>query len=298
MKIRLVQCGAALGEFEKNFAFHSENIKKAASEGIDIIVFPELSLTGYLLRDLISDVALEADELVGRFSSITTGGKAIEVVCGYVEKTRGGRYYNAAAHALITPDGRASLLRNHRKANLPTYGMFEEQRYFSQGLDVKAYDSPLLGRCGLLICEDLWHVANPLLLSLDGPDLDGARFIIALSNSPSRGVDAASEGSPRNLSLWKDLCLVYAQLFNAYVLHCQRVGVEEGLVFSGGSLVVSPEGEILAEAPALDDWELDAAFESSAALRRARLKFAGRSGDDFFRLHAALERLRGEYVVK
>ncbi len=298
MKVRLVQCSAYLGDFDKNFEFHVEQIEDAIRNGVDLLVFPELSLSGYVLKDAIVDVGITAENLRRRFEealSSVSDSKALEFVVGYVEESPSMRYHNSAAHFLLK-DGSVSILYNHRKLNLPNYGMFEEQRYFIPGMELESYVSPSLGRCGMLICEDMWHLANPLILSLDGPHFEGVDFIIAISNSPTRGM-GASNTKMGNLSLWNAMSTVYAKLLSTFVINCQRVGTEDGLIFSGGSAVFDPDGNIVSEAPMFDEHILDVEIDPRSMLRRARLRFLGRSADDFLRLNATLSRLSERYLL-
>jgi len=293
MNIRLAQTGAVLGDVEKNLERHLRTIAQAQRDEVDLLVFPELSLTGYLLRDLVTEVAMPLEDLAQRLTEGLVGRRPIEFVVGYVEEDEHFRFYNAAAHFRFAGGG-LSLLHNHRKVNLPTYGMFDEHRYFTAGSRVRAYDSPMLGRCGLLICEDMWHLANPLILSLDGPEHNGMHALIGISNSPSRGIADGGRGTPRNLDLWDRLTMTYAQILGVMVVQCHRVGVEEGLIFSGGSQVVTPEGEVAARATALEETILDAPLDVQAVLRRARIGFRGRSGDDYHRLVQELLRMEDD----
>ena len=289
MRIQLIQSPAVLGNLDKNLNRHLEILHQAQSDGVDIVVFPELSLTGYLLRDITEEIAITTDTLHNYFQMGLTGVQPIEFIVGYVELSASHRVYNSAAHFSMADSGNLHLIHNHRKVNLPTYGMFDENRYFYEGMQVKAYDSPKLGRCGMLICEDMWHLANPLTLSLDGPDLDGIDCLIAISNSPARGITREKGEGPANLDFWHATCLTYAQLLNCHVLHCQRVGVEDGFIFSGGSLMVAPDGQTIAAAPMLQECILDEAIDFQPALRRGRQRFKGRSADDFLRLRNSLD---------
>jgi len=296
MRIQLIQSAAVLGHFGKNLTQHLKILTTAQQNGIDLVIFPELSLTGYLLRDLTEEIAISPETLQTFFQQGLNKEQPIEFVVGYVEQSPSHRVYNSAAHFSLDDEGNLHLIHNHRKVNLPTYGMFDENRYFYAGMHVHAYDSPKLGRCGLLICEDMWHLANPLMLSLDGPELEGIDCLIAISNSPARGITESGKGGLPNIDFWHATCLTYAQLLNCHVLHCQRVGVEDGFIFSGGSLITAPDGTIEAVAPMLKEHILEAELELEPALRRGRQRFKGRSADDFLRLRHGLDVLSNQWL--
>jgi predicted amidohydrolase len=139
--------------------------------------------------------------------------------------------------------------------------MFDEGRDFAPGERLRSFDSPF-GPCGMLICEDLWHPPSPWLLAQEGVDA-----IIVLSNGPTRG--ARRDDQVTSIGVWRDLALVTARLQTAFVIYVNRVGCEDGLTFSGGSLVVDPHGRVVAEAPALDETVVTVELEAES-LRRAR----------------------------
>lgn len=243
--VRLVQMAPRLGDVSANVAFHQQAIAQARADGIDLLVFPELSLTGYYLRDLVSDVAITADGDLMRQLAAEAGH--IHVVLGFVEVDRGGALYCAAA---CLHDGRVTHV--HRKVYLPTYGMFDEGRYLSAGDRLRAFD--LAGaRAGLTVCEDMWHLSVPLLLSRQGVDIT-----ITLSASPVRGI-AASTMATRQA--WEDLLATYARLLQQFVVFCNRVGYEDGVAFWGGSGVWAPGGHQLARCPILEEGSVDAILD-------------------------------------
>ncbi len=234
--VALAQIEPKLGDLAFNAKLHLEQIETAQKQGADLVVFPELSLTGYYLRDDVVDVAQAHESTLLRelsFASATTA-----VVFGFVEESREHRFYNSCAYA----DGGA-ILAKHRKVYLPTYGMFDEQRYFAAGDRVRGFDTRF-GRVGMLICEDAWHLSCGAMLLADAVDL-----VIIVANSPSRGVSSKDLGSQ---SSWDLLTRTYAQFVGAPVVFVNRAGYEDGVSFWGGSRVVSPFGEVLAEARELE----------------------------------------------
>jgi NAD+ synthase (glutamine-hydrolysing) len=251
----MVQMAPALGDRQRNLAVHLERIEEARRQGADLIVFPELSLVGYFLRDMVPDVALRRSaEEIGRL--IEAAGDAA-LVAGFVEESSHHRFYNAAFYA----EG-GELAHVHRKVYLPTYGLFDEQRYFAAGRRIQAFDTLRFGRVGVLICEDFWHLSAAAVMQAEEVDL-----LICVANSPARGVAGAKI---QTAETYERLCKAFAQLLGAVVVLVNRVGFEDGLCFWGGSMVVGPDGRAIAEAPMFDEAVTLAAFDP-AELRRQRL---------------------------
>ena len=159
----------------------------------------------------------------------------------------------------------------HRKVYLPTYGLFDEQRYVAAGNRFRAFDAHLGGRtehrwrAGMLICEDLWHPTAAALLARQGVDV-----LICPSASPGRGVlQGEALGTARS---YDAMTRTYAQLFTSYVIYCNRSGFEDGVGFWGGSRVVGPDGAIVGSIPGADETVLYHTLERTA-LRRARVAY-------------------------
>jgi len=255
LRIALAQVAPALGDVAANVALHVRIARRASRAGALLVVFPELSLTGYRLQDLVSEVAIRVAP-DGVLRPLFALSRKIALVFGLVEESEGHRYYNSA---LLLEGGRVRHV--HRKAYLPTYGMFEEGRYFAAGDRLAAFRTRL-GRMGMLICEDLWHPASALILAQDGAD-----YLLVLSNGPTHTV--AGGGGPQNQETWRDLVKVTAQMQTTFVVLVNRVGVEDGIHFGGESCVVDPLGEIVAQARPLRE-DLVICDLGRAALRRAR----------------------------
>lgn len=233
IKLALAQIKPTLGNLKKNFEIHLKAIARAKKEKCDLVVFPELSMTGYFLRDLVSEVAMPIEHpFIERFARES---KKISIVLGFVEHSPDVQLFNTAAYF----EG-GKIRHLHRKVYLPTYGMFDEQRYLAHGDRIRAFDTDFT-RSALLICEDLWHPIAPYLAAMDK-----AQVLYALSSSPGRGVDR----DKRLLSsrLWEQLNRLYAQFYTSYVVFSNRVGFEDGVQFWGGSEVISPDGKCLAKA--------------------------------------------------
>ena len=253
MRIALAQIAPPLGDPAQSLKLHLTTARRALRAKAQLVVFPELSLTGYRLQDLVPEVSRPIDPK-GLLRPLFELSRQISIAFGLVEESEGHRYYNSA---VFLEGGR--IRHVHRKVYLPTYGMFEEGRYFSAGDAFTAFRSRL-GRIGMLVCEDLWHPASALLLAQDGAD-----YIVVLSNSPVQGDGAG----PRNHETWRDLVKVTAQMQTVYVLLTNRAGVEDGISFSGASAAVDPLGRIVAEGRMLGE-DLVVCDLDRRALRRAR----------------------------
>ncbi len=253
-KARLVQFSPRLGSVEDNLRRHLEIVEEAAAAGRDLVVFPELSLTGYYLRDLVSQVSLSLDSPPLR--ALAAASQKIHIVVGFVEETPRYQLHCSAAYL-----AQGEVRHVHRKVYLPTYGMFDEGRYLTPGSDLQVCPTPW-GPMGLLICEDLWHPSAPYVLSRQGMDT-----LIAISASPLRGVEP---GGLAIQQMYEQMISVYAALLQCHVLFCNRAGVEDGVTFWGGSQAVSPATGPLASAPLLEETHLDVDLER-AHLRMARL---------------------------
>jgi len=235
-RVALAQIAPTLGNLPANVTMHLEQIEEARKQSADLVIFPELSLTGYYLRDQVPEVAEPRDGPLVR--AIREASGDMTVICGFVEEDRTSRFFNAAAIC-----DRGEVQHVHRKVYLPTYGMFDEQRYFAAGSRIQAFDTRF-GRVGLLICEDAWHLSCGVILQADDIDV-----LIIVANSPGRGVRDPELGSEQS---WNLLMRTYAMFLNVPVLFTNRVGYEDGVGFWGGSLVVSASGRVVAKAPVLE----------------------------------------------
>jgi NAD+ synthase (glutamine-hydrolysing) len=232
INIGLAQIYPKLGDVDANLEKHLDYIGQAVGEKVDLLIFPELSLTGYQVQDLVPEVAIRAEKSDPIFARLLDASRELDFAFSFVRKDVRNRYFIASAYL-----SGGECLHVHHKLYLPTYTMFDESRYFDQGESVQAFDTRF-GRVGLLICEDFWHMSPPYLLWLDGADL-----LIMQSSSPTRGLDAEDRPSGTR---WVELVnQAYGSMFTNYVVHCNRVGYEDGKNFWGGSSVVDPNGEFL-----------------------------------------------------
>lgn len=183
-RIALAQIAPRLGELDANLELARGWLRRAASEGAQLTAFPELALTGYLLGDLVPDVAMRASD--ARLQALSRQAPGMLIAIGFLEETEGHRFCNSAA---LLRDG--ELIGLHRKVYLPTYGMFDEGRFTSPGDRIRTEEvGEPLGRIGLSICEDFWHASLPMLQAQDG-----ASLLVNLAAGPAR-----APGSPAGLA--------------------------------------------------------------------------------------------------
>lgn len=257
--LALAQMNPCLGNVSTNLEKHLTLVKEAQTAGADLVIFPELSLTGYVLQDLVPTVAHRPTHDDPVFRPLLDASQKIDMVVGFVEEDRRSRFYISSAYL-----SRGEVLHVHHKVYLPTYGLFDEGRFFAWGDSVQAFDTRL-GRVGMLICEDFWHASPPYLLWLDGADI-----FIFTSASPGRGVNRYDMTESQH---WVDrINRGYASLFTSFISHTNRVGYEDGLNFPGGSAVYDPNGDVLTSAPSYEETLLMASIDLNQLHRtRARL---------------------------
>jgi len=240
VRVALAQVAPYLGEVAANLEMAAERVRASAAQGADLVVFPELALTGYLLSDLVPEVAMPATD--PRLAAMSREAPGRLVAIGFVEETAEHRYANTAA---LLRDG--ELVGLHRKVYLPTYGMFDEGRFTRPGDRIRTIEvGEPLGRVGLSICEDFWHPSLPLLQAQDG-----AALLVNLAAGPARAPGSAAGLAA--IAGWHKMQETYALLGTVAVAFCNRVGNEEGLTFWGGSRLIGPGGAVIAEAPLYEE---------------------------------------------
>jgi predicted amidohydrolase len=279
-RLALAQIDPVLGDIQANVKKHLALADKASSAGAQLVVFPELSLTGYSIKDMNWDLAINLRQDVRRIAPLIEKSKTVSILAGGVEEGDTFGLYNAA---FLFEGG--EVRSAHRKTYPPTYGMFEENRYFSSGTTVRALESTH-GRFGVLICEDLWHLPLPYLLARDG-----AGVILTLVASPTR--IAGKEEKPAIATVNAENHRAYARLLSVFVAFCNRVGFEDGVNFWGGSEIVGPDGTCLASAKLFEEDMIIAEIDENE-LRRARRLSRHFLDDDPALLEKELKRMRGE----
>jgi predicted amidohydrolase len=258
LRIALAQIAPRLGMFDENLVRHHELIRDAREKGAGLVVFPELGLTGYLLQDLAAEVAIRLDD--PRLATLAAATEGLSAIVSFVEESGDHRLFIAAA---LLEDGR--IRHVHRKLFLPTYGLFDERRFFAAGDVLRATPSRLGVGVGIAVCEDFWHLSVPQVLALDG-----AQILVNVSSSPGRDLAATNEVGLGTATSWRTLMRTYAQLTTSLVIFCNRVGVDESISFWGGSEVISPTGQSIFSAPFFEEglFMVDVAL---ADIRRERI---------------------------
>jgi predicted amidohydrolase len=252
--ITLAQIKPVLGDIIKNAEKHFRLIEEAIDKKSDIIVFPELSLTGYNLRDLIFDSSLTFNN--NFFKKFMEYSKEISIIVGFVYEDERHMFYNAAVYF-----ENGDLTHLHKKVFLPNYTMFEESRYFTKGSSVGSFNTKFF-RAAILICEDALHISSLFSLSRQSVDT-----VFIISNSPARGIFKDSFYSQ---TLWDNTLKFIATNLSVNVVFVNRVGVEEGVTFWGGSKVFTASGKKIAELELFSE-EIKNVKLSKNDLRAARI---------------------------
>ena len=254
MKIRAVQFSPRLADVEWNLKYHEEQALRAADDGMDLVVFPELSLTGYHLKDAVNDVLLvPGDEVFSRMCELSRG---VDLVVGSPVEDPPGLIYNCA---LYFSEGK--LLHCHRKVQLPNFGMFEERMLYAPGDTFATFRVRDL-TVGMIICREILFPVHGWLYQLQNVDL-----LIGISNSPFRGLDSRGFSS---FSLWENMGYIHSVLNNLNYLFVNRTGFEDGIGFGGGSFFAPAGKGISQKAPYMDPETMDMVLDPDA-VRRSRM---------------------------
>ena len=249
----MAQIDCLLGDVEANLRRAMEVVAEAKDEGADLVVFPELSLAGYALKEFSTDVAIDARS--EPILSLAEEAGEMGVVVGFCEEGRGFHVYNSAAYL----EG-GSLLHLHRKLYLPNYRIYEERKHYNPGQSLRAFDTRL-GRMAILICNDAWQPFVPFIAVQDG-----AQVLIIPANS---GFYPYPE-LLNTKEYWRDITRFYARMLESYVIFVNRIGEEESLVFLGYSHVVDPWGRVVAEGPGREEALITVDIDLGNVRRRRR----------------------------
>src|SRR5881628_742049 len=234
----------------------------------DLVVFPETATSGYFVEGGVRDVAVTAGTL---FRDLTVeheaaGAPPVDVAIGFYEVFQ-NHFYNSCLYASL--GGKDAGVRHvHRKVFLPTYGVFDEERFVDRGREIRAFDTRWGrgGRAAILICEDAWHSLSGTIAALQG-----AQLVIVPSASPARGTGMDEEGTrlPASVVRWERILKGIADEHGVWVAFASLVGFEGGKGFPGGSVVVSPAGEIVLRGPLFEEAVLtyDVDFEETTRAR-------------------------------
>ena len=229
MRVALAQINTILGAVGENIKKIERYVDNANEKHCDLIVFPELALSGYSLRDIVKDASVSKESAI--FDNLKEKSRKIDIVLGY-DQNDNGYFYNSALYF-----SKGEVIHNYKKVHLPDYGMFEESRYFRNGENINAFDTAN-GRVSMLICEDMFHLSAQNYVDKLETDI-----LIILSASPFW-----ANSKKIKPEIWKDMCVNFATLSSNFVLFSNRVGFEDGVGFFGNSLCVDPNGNIIKEA--------------------------------------------------
>ena len=247
----------AIAQFRPRKAAYRENLERfgsllrdmAAGDVPDLLILPETAFTGYFVEGGVRELAVSAEQL---FADLTdqharSGAPPLDVIVGFYEQWNTRLHNSALAASLGGED--AGIRHVHRKIFLPTYGVFDEERFVEPGRSVQAFDTGW-GRAAVIVCEDAWHSLVPAMAALDG-----AEVVIILCASPARGIQPTEEadGRPASTVRWERTAQAIAQEHGVYVVVAHLVGFEGGKAFPGGSVVVNPAGVVVLKAPIFDD---------------------------------------------
>jgi predicted amidohydrolase len=280
MKVALAQMAPHLGDIPRNFERHRTLITQAKTQEVELLIFPELSLTGYTLKDITQEVArpVAGDPLMEEFRGLS---EDLALVVGFVEEKDGGLSFNSSAYF-----AEGELKHVHRKVYLPTYGMFEEAKFFAQGKNFHTFQTPFCPT-GLMICYDFLHLGASYLLFSGGADM-----IIVQSAAPGRGF--SEDESYATSHMWELMGETVSRFSTAYVMYCNRVGFEDGKAFGGGSFIYNPAGELVAQASYTQE-ELLVQEIDLAKIRTMRKKWPYRRDNKPEIILEALKRIVSRY---
>jgi NAD+ synthetase len=257
------------GDVDGNIRRMGEILAQAAAldPAPHVVQFAETVPSGYFVEGAVRETAASADALASAIAvayAAAGGTRAIDTVIGFYERHE-GTLYNSAAYLTLGGDGTATLVHVHRKNFLPTYGMFDEERFVERGFGIRAFDTRW-GRTAMLVCEDAWHSLSGTIAALDG-----AQVVFVCAAAPARGMHDRREtdATPTTVARWERLIRDIAEEHGVYASLANLVGSEGGKVFPGASLVMGPHGDVRARGPLWTEALVTADLEL-ADLARAR----------------------------
>jgi predicted amidohydrolase len=245
VRAALVQTKPAKGKYAENLRSAGQAFAELKNAPADLVVLPEAALTGYFLEGAVYELALPADRFARDLASAwreACGDAPVDLAAGFFEND-GGTYYNSAIYVRVEAN-EERIVHVHRKMFLPTYGVFDEERFLSRGRKLGAFDTRF-GRMAMLVCEDAWHAIVPTIAAVKG-----ARILIVPSASPGRGIDG--DGELSSITQWRQTLRSAAIEHGVFVLYAGLTGFEGGKGMTGSSCVIDPRGTVLVEAPATE----------------------------------------------
>jgi N-carbamoylputrescine amidase len=272
VRTAIVQAKPAKGRYDENLAAAGAAFGQLAGDAPDLIVFPEGAFTGYFLEGAVYDLALPAARFahdLARTWRDACGDAPVDLVSGFFENDD-GNYYSSAIYMHVE-GARERIVHVHRKMFLPTYGVFDEERFLSRGRKISAFDTRF-GRMAALVCEDACHAIMPTLAAIKG-----ARVLLVPSASPGRGIDG--DGELTSVAAWREMLRTAAREHGVYIVYAGLTGFEGGKGMAGSSCVIDPRGAVVAQAPASQACILRADLDlREVDLARATLPMLGDLG--------------------
>ncbi len=253
LSLAISQFRPAKGEYAANL----ERIGAVLAEAVsldprpDLVVFPETATSGYFVEGGVKEVAVSAGTLLRDLDRVyrATDRPKLDVAIGFYERFQ-NHFYNSCLYATL--GGKKPAVRHvHRKVFLPTYGVFDEERFVDRGQDgVRAFETGWGGRAAILICEDAWHSLAGTIAALEG-----AQLIIVPSASPARGIGVDEEGArlPASMVRWERVVRGLAEEHGVFVVLANLVGFEGGKGFPGASVVIDPMGNLVVRGPLFEE---------------------------------------------
>jgi N-carbamoylputrescine amidase len=243
LRAALLQTKPAKGQYARNLADAGEAFAQLAGDPPDLVVLPEAGLTGYFLEGAVYDLALPAAAFARDLARTwrQACGERVDIAAGFFEND-GGTYYNSAVYVEVEPKSER-VVHVHRKMFLPTYGVFDEERFLSRGHKLGVFETRF-GAMSLLICEDACHAIVPTMAAIKG-----ARIVIVPSASPGRGIEGDGDGELESVTHWREMLHLAALEHGIYIIYAGLTGFEGGKGMTGSSCVVDPRGRIVVQAP-------------------------------------------------
>ena len=255
MRITIAQVDSRLGDIDANLQRAEQVVAAAAEESADLVVFPELYLSGYSVGQVDADLSMRADD--PRIEKLARHAGAAGLLVGFVESGQHGPHtYNSMA---FYRDGR--LVHVHRKLFLPAYSPFEERNHFTPGPTLRAFPADPDTRIAVLLCNDAWQPQLAFLAVHDG-----ARVLLV----PAASAQSRFPEHYDSREYWHDITHFYGRMFQVYVVFVNRVGAEGALRFWGGSHVIDPWGNVVADAVKADEQLLTVDLDLAEVRRRRR----------------------------
>jgi NAD+ synthase (glutamine-hydrolysing) len=267
VNLAIVQFKPRKGDYAGNLAHLGEIFAQLDSLNPrpQVAFLPETAVSGYFLEGGVRDIAVSAGTLAKdldeQYRAAVPSLAPMDVGLGFYEVWNNS-IYNSALY--VTLGGKEPIIRHvHRKVFLPTYGLFDEERFVDRGFEIRAFDTSW-GRAAILVCEDAWHSLSGTIAALDG-----AQVVFIPSASPARGVVPRSDDrpGPGTLERWERLVRDIASEHGVFVAFVQLVGAEGGRLFSGGSMLAGPGGDVKLRAPLWDEAIITATLDTSELTR-------------------------------